>query len=127
LSKNLREALFYTTIVLAMIAGPFWAGIAHGKGGPREGNDPAISKWFSEQHNSAGGWCCNEADGHRYYGDYVVHSDGTVTIAPGTPDEYHIEAWKVLTGPNPTGGAVWWFNEGPSGKNTYCFAPGSLT
>ncbi len=100
----------------------------HAKGGPREGNSPEISEWFRSQHNAFGGWCCNDADGHRYYGDYVLNSDGSVTISPGTPDAHHVESYKVLSGTNPTGTAVWWYNEGQAGaKTTYCFAPGSLT
>lgn len=79
---------------------------------------PEIRHWFRTQYNSRGNWCCDEADGSRYDGDYTLNKDGSVTLADGT----RVEAWKVLTGPNPTGHAVLW----RYGRTIYCFAPGTL-
>lgn len=79
-------------------------------------------EWFETQHNSLGAWCCNEADGHIYDGDYKLNQDGSVTIG-----NFTIEGYKVLKGPNPTGHAVWWFVDASYGRITYCFIPGPLT
>lgn len=87
----------------------------------RYANSP-LKQWFESQHNSVGQWCCDEADGHPFFGDYKINEDGSVTIGSET-----IEAYKVLKGANPTGHAVWWYTEGAYGKTTYCFIPGSLT
>lgn len=78
-----------------------------------------IQKWYGSQHNARGGYCCDKADGHAYYDNYQLNKDGSVTLANGT----HIPQWQVLSGPNPTGHAVWWHN---SDLVSYCFAPGSL-
>ena len=126
-NENLNRLSIVIAIALIMLIAVMVTD-SRAKGVPREGNSPEISEWFRSQHNALGGWCCNDADGHRYYGDYVLNSDGSVTISPGTPDAHQIEAYKVLSGTNPTGTAVWWYNEGQAGtKTTYCFAPGSLT
>lgn len=79
---------------------------------------PEIQKWFSSQHNAHGGWCCDQADGERYDSNYTMNNDGSVTLADGT----RIEAWKVLTGPNPTGHAILWH----TGSLIYCFAAGPM-
>lgn len=84
------------------------------------------AKWFKEQHNERGQWCCDESDGHRFDGDYTVNQDGSVT-AVDDGKKFEIPAYMVLKGANPTGGAVWWFLETAGGRMTYCFAPGSLT
>ena len=80
---------------------------------------PSVRNWYSSQHNSRGGFCCDQADGDAYYGNYHLNADGSVTLADGT----HIPKWQVLSGNNPTGHAVWWHY-----KNliSYCFAPGPL-
>lgn len=84
-------------------------------------------KWFSEQHNERGTWCCDESDGHRFDGDYRLNEDGSVTIHDAG-QTYNLPSYMVLKGSNPTGGAVWWFTQDYHGKRTsYCFAPGSLT
>lgn len=89
-------------------------------------NSPEIQKWFSTQHNSSGEWCCDKSDGHRFEGTYSFKPDGSV-IAIDNGMEYVIAAHKVLTGHNPTGGAVWWYIDMEGGRQTYCFSPGSLT
>ncbi len=83
--------------------------------------DAPHAQWYKSQHNAAGLWCCDESDGHPYYGDYALNPDGSVTV-----ESEKIEKNKVLTGPNPTGHAVWWYVEVGGGKQTYCFAPGTL-
>lgn len=81
-------------------------------------------EWYKAQRNKAGNACCDEADGHDYYGDYRINEDGSVEILGRHPD--HIQAYKVLDGPNPTGHAVWWYVDyGDWGVTTYCFAPGA--
>ena len=84
--------------------------------------DSPNKEWFESQHNSTGQWCCNEADGHLYDGDYKLNQDGSVQVG----DE-KIESYKVLKGPNPMGQAVWWYIETAFGRTTFCFIPGSLT
>lgn len=84
-------------------------------------NSPETQTWFKTQRNARGEWCCSEADGHRYDGDYKINADGSVTVEGET-----IPKDKVLTGPNPTNAAVWWFLDGPGGRRTYCFAVGPL-
>lgn len=80
--------------------------------------------WFESQHNSLGQWCCNEADGHPYNGDYKFNADGSVTAYDG--QAYTIAKEKILTGKNPTGHAIWWFVDSSAGRYTYCFAPGQM-
>lgn len=103
--------------------------------GSASGRDPdgryataPYHQWFESQHNSRGGSCCADADGHEYDGQYRLNQDGSVTVEwQGKP--HTIDAWKVLMdSKNPTGHAVWWYLIGPRGDlNDYCFAPGSLT
>jgi hypothetical protein len=86
---------------------------------------PEVQAWFKQQHNSRGEWCCDESDGHRFFGDYTLNNDGSVTVQfSGAP--HVIPAELVLKGPNPTGHAVWWYRDTISGHRDYCFAPGVL-
>ena len=85
-------------------------------------NPPRIQKWYQQQRNGHGSSCCAEADGHDYYGPVTFNSDGSVTLVNG----HVLPAYMVLMGTNPTGHAVWWYIEGPSGHTDYCFIPGSL-
>ncbi len=80
---------------------------------------PAVQEWYRSQRNSRGGFCCDQADGDAYYGNYRLNADGSVTLGDGT----NIPKWQVLSGNNPTGHAVWWHY-----KNviSYCFSPGPL-
>ena len=86
---------------------------------------PELDGWYSSQRNSVGQWCCNGDDQHAYEGDYTINKDGSVTVTDENGAPYTIEAYKVLTGPNPTGHPVWWYIEGMNGKNTFCFALGT--
>lgn len=91
----------------------------------RYANSPNAA-WFKSQHNSEGQWCCDQSDGHFYDGNYSFNPDGSVTVEmDGKP--HKIEKSKVLTGPNPTGRAVWWFVTTEWGHRDYCFAPGTLS
>jgi|SRR6185312_2235658 len=90
----------------------------------RYDNSP-YKEWFRAQHNSAGGWCCDEGDGHAYEDDYVFDADGNVHISiDGKP--LSVESWKVLKGPNPTGHAIVWYLMSVAGAQVYCFAPGQM-
>lgn len=90
--------------------------------------DPKITKWFSEQHNANGGWCCDKTDGHYFYGQYTPNADGSVDVTDDDGHSYHITKDLVLTGPNPTKRAVWWYYANTTGsKITFCFALGPLT
>jgi hypothetical protein len=64
--------------------------------------------------------------GGDFYGDYAVDANGNVMFdADGK--HYMIPKDKVLTGPKPTGRAVWWWADSvypEDGKITYCFALG---
>lgn len=90
------------------------------------GNAPEyIIKWYSGQNNGRGEWCCSEADAHAFYGDYTVLNNGDVQFN-FEGRHYHLPAYMVLTGPNPTGHAVWWYVFRTDGAHVdYCFAPGA--
>ena len=85
-----------------------------------------ITPRTSSGTNAKGQWCCNESDGHPYFGDYSLREDGSVVLNY-EGQRYVIPDQLVLKGTNPTGHAVWWFLEGPTGRTTYCFAPGTLS
>lgn len=94
---------------------------------PAYASQPAeVQTWFKQQHNSRGEWCCDESDGHPYFGDYTLNQDGSVTVQyEGGP--HIIPAELVLRGRNPTGHAVWWYRDTPHSHRDYCFAPGVLS
>ena len=84
-----------------------------------------VQAWFKQQHNSKGEWCCDESDGHPFFGDYAINSDGSVTVEfGGSP--HIIPAELVLRGKNPTGHAVWWYRNISGVHRDYCFSPGTL-
>lgn len=89
-------------------------------------SDPAIASWYKDQHNSEGQWCCDDSDGHPYFGEWKPNEDGGVTVElNGKP--HVLPKHMVLTGPNPTGHAVWWFTDAGGVHRDYCFAPGTLS
>jgi hypothetical protein len=102
------------------------SGVANARdpGGKYANADAAIHQWFTEQHNSVGQWCCNDADGHEYDDDYSFDKDGNVHVLIDG-EAVVVDAYKVLTGPNPTGHAVIWYLKGTAGPSVYCFAPGA--
>ncbi len=81
--------------------------------------------WFNKQYNHSGQWCCDVSDGHEFDGDYVVNPDGSVTLSLNDGVKRTLPKEMILSGPNPTGHAVWWFVEGPGYHTDFCFAPGA--
>jgi hypothetical protein len=90
------------------------------------GQAPEVQAWFKDQHNAQGQWCCDEADGHPFYGTYTINKDGSVSMNTET-GPHQLPAYMVLKGPNPTGHAVWWYTDAGGEHRDYCFAPGTLT
>ena len=118
----MRRSLQVAVAVTLLCCAPALAGWK-----PEYGNQPAeVQAWFKNQHNAQGQWCCDESDGHPFFGGYVINSDGSVSIQTdgGTRT---LPAFMVLKGPNPTGHAVWWFTDAGGEHHDYCFAPGTLT
>lgn len=89
--------------------------------------DPKVQAWYRSQRNAQGQWCCDESDGHPYHGSYTLNKDGSVTLDLAGGKKHTIPAYMVITGPNPTGHAVWWYLESGSNRTDFCFAPGTLT
>lgn len=90
--------------------------------------DPEIRAWYRSQHNAQGQWCCDESDGHPFFGGYTLNKAGSVTLDLAGGRKHTIPAYMVIAGPNPTGHAVWWFLIDGAGNHTdFCFAPGTLT
>lgn len=112
----------YSLLILLLLCSPAVARDPSGK----YANSP-YAEWFKSQHNENGTWCCDESDGHPFFGDYKMNDDGSVTIRD-EGKEYKLPAHMVLKGANPTGAAVWWFTQNYHGERTsYCFAPGTLS
>lgn len=86
--------------------------------------DAANAQWYRSQHNSQGEWCCNDADGHPYFGDYTFDADGSVNVRDEAGNAHKLPPYMVLKGSNPTGHAVWWYLEIGTTHRDYCFAPG---
>jgi hypothetical protein len=102
-------------------------GGAAAKWQPQYANQPPeVQAWYKQQHNARGEWCCDESDGHPYYGDYTINNDGSITLQVNG-EAHTIPADLVLQGSNPTGHAVWWYLEIGSTHRDYCFAPGTLS
>ena len=87
---------------------------------------PEVQAWFKNQHNEQGQWCCDESDGHPFFGDYKINEDGSVSLEH-EGQRRTLPAYMVLKGGNPTGHAVWWFTDAGGKHRDYCFAPGTLT
>lgn len=88
--------------------------------------DPKIQAWYKGQHNAQGQWCCDESDGHPFFGGYTLNQDGSVTLELAS-GKRTLPQYMVLKGPNPTGHAVWWYLDAGSSHTDFCFAPGTLT
>lgn len=123
---RLMLAWIAAAIFLSMAVGfAFLIEPAHAHWDPRYASaDPAVASWYSSQHNASGEFCCDKSDGHDFYDAYVIDNDGSVEFdADG--QHFHLAKDKVLTGPNPTGHAVWWFVANVDGSiRSYCFAIG---
>ena len=94
---------------------------------PEYGNvSKAEQAWFAAQHNSQGQWCCDQADGHRFDGEWRFTKEGGVAIRYNGK-VYKLPPYMVLKVPNPTGSAAWWFLDLAGGEHVdYCVAPGSM-
>ena len=84
-----------------------------------------VRSWYATQPNAKGQWCCDEGDGHSFYGAYTLNADGSVTIIAA--DGIHVlPSYMLLKGSNPTGHAVWWYIVVDGVHTDYCFAPGPM-
>jgi len=81
-----------------------------------------ITDWFKKQRNAKGEWCCDEADGHAFYGDVKLNPDGTVTL----DGKITLPKYMILTGPNPMKHPIWWYMDSGNQRRSYCFALGPL-
>lgn len=129
---DFREAMraMFAAIVLSAVAFGVVIMIArgaHARPGPQyAGAAPAVKEWFESRRNRHGDYCCNEADGHPFFGRYDMNADGSVTIWAGT-GAIRLPPHMLVEGPNPTGHAVWWYDDSGSSRTDYCFAPGPLS
>jgi hypothetical protein len=120
----------YIVGVIAGLALAAWiaAGGAQAKWKPEYAkSDPKIQAWYKSQRNAQGQWCCDESDGHPYFGGYTINKDGSVTLDLAGGKKHTVPAYMVITGPNPTGHAVWWYLDTGGNHTDFCFAPGTLT
>jgi hypothetical protein len=85
----------------------------------------SIKQWYTAQHNKNGAWCCDEADGHAFYGSYSRAEDGSIEFdVDGV--HHRLPGYMILDGPNPTGHPVWWYTDQPDGVHRdYWFALGA--
>jgi hypothetical protein len=125
----MRRSLYLALATGLVLAAWIAVGGAQAKWKPEYAKvDPKIAEWYRSQHNAQGQWCCNESDGHPYFGGYTINKDGSVTLDLAGGRKHTIPAYMVITGPNPTGHAVWWYLETNDGTHTdFCFALGTLT
>jgi len=115
-----RHALWISFCLAMMTLG------AHARWKEQFANAPeTVKQWYASQHNKNGLWCCDNADGHAFYGDYSLDQDGSVEFdVDGV--HHRLPAYMVLDGPNPTGHAVWWYVKQTDGVHKdYCFALGA--
>jgi hypothetical protein len=56
--------------------------------------DPKIVQWYGSQHNKRGDYCCNDADGHPFYGNYTLNRMRTLgPISIPTIDATILTLW----------------------------------
>jgi hypothetical protein len=116
----LMRALHYTFLVAIVLV----ATQAQARWKPEYGKaNPKIGEWYGKQHNQKGEWCCDNSDGHPYYGGVKFLADGGVELDGG----WKLPAYMVLKGANPTGHAVWWFVDNEGTRTNYCFHLGTLS
>jgi hypothetical protein len=82
-------------------------------------------EWYENQRNGFGRQCCDNSDAHPYFGNYTLHSDGSITLKLEGGD-HKIPGILIVKGPNPTGHPVWWYLDNEGGHFDFCFALGAL-
>jgi hypothetical protein len=98
--------------------------VCQGKYKPEYADLPESTKlWYKKLHAPSGQWCCDESDGHPYFGNYDPLPDGGVRLGDGTV----VPPSNVVITANPTGHAVWFYNDIDGTRHTYCFVPGTLS
>lgn len=113
--------------VLIALAGAVCATPALARWKPQyAGQSPQVRNWFEHQHNARGQSCCLDADGHPFYGAYVINPNGSVTLDLPR-GQRTLPAYMVLPGPNPTGHAIYWYKDYGTARIDYCFSPGTLS
>lgn len=124
--RSFRRAMIWMVCLFALITVSIIAcSEGHARPGPQYANaNPQIKKWFKDQYNANNQWCCDASDGHPFYDTYTLDSNGDVEF-DSDGQHYHLPAYMVLKGPNPTGAAVWWFLDTAAGRSSYCFALGA--
>ena len=140
-SATLRNFILAATALAALKSGSAAAQDPTGKYA-----DSPNAAWFGRQYNLDGGFCCSLADGHLYYGDYLLNPDGSVTVPLATGGSVLVNSnrahgtWDTpglkfgghdgTIDPNPTGAAVIWYTgtlTAGISSNVYCMALGALT
>jgi hypothetical protein len=51
-------------------------------------------EWYESQHNAKRQWCCNESDGHPYFGDYTFREGGSVVLNTRTSATSSLTRWS---------------------------------
>ena len=108
---------------------------AHGAPPPKDSEDYQVmapfGHWITTQHDRAGQWCCDIADGRPVDARMVtmVDADGVerthwqAHVTPGHWDEVNEDTWltipddKVVPGANPTGSAILWLRVPTRSRN----------
>ena len=85
--------------------------------------DSPYREWFAQQSTSESWSCCDLSDAHPTYDAYI--KDGKWHV-PIQGRDYEIKPYQLLSGPNPTGHAVVWYDAHGDFIWIFCFSPGSL-
>ena len=80
-------------------------------------------EWFAQQRDGEGWSCCDLSDAHPVYDAYIREGKWYVPI-DGV--YYEIQSQQLLSGPNPIGHAVIWYDGAGNHITIFCFAPGPL-
>jgi hypothetical protein len=85
--------------------------------------DSPYREWYQQQHDRVGWSCCGLGDAHPVYDAYIKQGKWHV---PVRGRDYEIELHQLLSGPNPTGHAVIWYEDYDDYVIINCFAPGAM-
>jgi hypothetical protein len=85
--------------------------------------DSPYREWYQQQHDRVGWSCCGLGDAHPVYDAYIKQGKWHV---PVRGRDYEIELHQLLSGPNPTGHAVIWYEDYDDYVIINCFAPGPM-